>query len=202
MVIVFDIGGVLLDLDYDRAVKTFKTVAGFERIEEFLDKCHQRGIIHELEAGQISAEEFVEKARPYCKPGVTREMLEQCFRAFIGEMHPEKVRIIRDLYAKYDLYLLSNNNPLSMKACCDKITEAGLPVEKYFKKAFVSSEMKMMKPSAEFFNAAIADIGCPPSEILFLDDSQRNVDGALSVGINAKYCGGIDDFLAIFAGLI
>ena len=54
--------------------------------------------------------------------------------------------------------------------------------QKVFRNEFLSCRMKMMKPSREIFDAAAAEIGFPPEEILFVDDSQKNVDGALAAG--------------------
>ena len=53
--------------------------------------------------------------------------------------------------------------------------------------------MKMMKPSREIFDAVAAEIGLPPAEILFVDDSQKNVDGARAAGWQAAlYVQGTD----------
>lgn len=202
MVVVFDMGGVMIDLHFEKAVGAFREIAGFDRIEEFLDSCHQRGIFLGIESGEYTADEFVGKAREFCKPGVTREDIQRCFDAFLGDIHPEKVRIVQQLAKSYDLYILSNNNPFAMRTCAEKFAACGLPIEKYFKKAFLSYEMKMMKPAEEIYNAAIAGIGLPPSEILFLDDSPRNVEGARAAGIDARLCRSVDDFFTIFAGLI
>ena len=63
--------------------------------------------------------------------------------------------------------------------------EVGLDWQHVFRKEFISSRMKMLKPARESFDAAAAEIGLPPEEILFIDDSQRNVDGARAAGWQA-----------------
>ena len=76
---------------------------------------------------------------------------------------------------------------------CRNVSDFEMPEEcrahsdwqRVFKKEFISSRMKMLKPSREIFDAAAAEIGLPPEEILFIDDSQTNVDGALAAGWQA-----------------
>ena len=48
-------------------------------------------------------------------------------------------------------------------------------------------QAKTLKPSAEFYLAVMKEIGLAPEEMLFIDDSQKNVDGALAVGLPAVY---------------
>ena len=90
-------------------------------------------------------------------------------------------RLARD----YPLYCLSNNNEISVKRMHDIYEEVGLDWRRVFRKEFISSRMKMLKPAREIFDAAAAEIGLPPEEILFIDDSQRNVDGARAAGWQA-----------------
>lgn len=200
--IVFDIGGVLVDLNYNQALQSFRTKAGFENIEEFLDPWRQRGFFSDMEEGKLSEEEFTEECLKHCRPGTRPEVLEECLNDFIVGMNPRKAQIIKALYGKYELGLLSNNNPISMR-CCERLMQNnGIPMKQYFRKRFISSDMKMVKPEADIYLAAIAELGCRPEEILFVDDSQKNVDAALSLGINARLCRTDEDFFAIFAPMI
>ena len=65
--------------------------------------------------------------------------------------------------------------------------EAGFTMEGDFKKCYISYQMKMLKPSAEFYKAVIDDISLPAEEMLFIDDSQKNVDAANDAGLPAVY---------------
>lgn len=56
--IIFDMGGVLVDLDMDGCRNAFKSLLGYHKIDELLDPCHQKGIIGELEEGMLTADEF------------------------------------------------------------------------------------------------------------------------------------------------
>ena len=100
-------------------------------------------------------------------------------------MDPKKVTLLERLAERFDIYGLSNNNEISTARMHEIYEENGLDWQKVFKKEFISCRMKMMKPSREIFDAAAAEIGFPPGEILFVDDSLKNVDGARAAGWQA-----------------
>ena len=60
-------------------------------------------------------------------------------------------------------------------------------MESDFKKCYISYQMHMLKPSAEFYKAVIDDIALPAEEMLFIDDSQKNVDASIDAGLPAIY---------------
>ena len=180
--IVFDLGGVLIDLDYDSCVRAFLDILGFERIYELLDLYHQKGIYGDMEAGLITADEFRALILRESRPGCVPADVDRAMDGLLVGMDPKKVALLERLAEKYDIYGLSNNNEISTARMHAIYEENGLDWQKVFKKEFLSCRMKMMKPSRAIFDAAAAEIGFPPAEILFVDDSQKNVDGALAAG--------------------
>lgn len=183
--IFFDMGGVLLPLHLDKCIEAYRTIAGFKDIDKYLDPCHQRGFFLDMEAGRIGMEEYIAECLKHCLPGTTRETIIRCHDHFFGTPAPEDVALVKELGRKYDIFLLSNNNELSMTLHRPNFERAGLPLDKNFKKLFLSHEMKLLKPDPEIYRRAIAGSGYPADECLFIDDSQRNVDGALAVGMHA-----------------
>lgn len=191
--VVFDMGGVILDLDLERSIRSYKEKAGFERIGEFLNTTHQQGFIGEMEIGAIDEDGFVDKALPYCRPGTERETVLECFRDFLTGLNDEVLGFIRDIRPDYPLYILSNNNPVSRKVFERMMEEKGMCVREYFEKAFYSYELHLLKPGLEIYEYAIREIGFKPEEILFIDDSERNVEGARKAGIQTvRYTKGLD----------
>lgn len=183
--IVFDVGGVLVDLNMDRCLRAFREELGFARIAEVLDPCHQRGLFEDLEAGRITPDQFRAAILRESRPGAQPEEVDRCMFALLGGVKPESARAVLDVAARYPVYLLSNNNPITMPACLEQIRQAGVEPS-LFRDMFVSAEMKMLKPSAEFYLEAVRRMGVKPEEVVFIDDSQRNVDGARAVGIDAR----------------
>lgn len=200
--IVFDLGGVLIDLDFDRCVRSFREILGYERITEILDLWHQKGIYGDMEAGLITADEFRAEVLRESLPGCVPSDVDRAMAGLLVGMDPKKVPLLEELSRKYALYGLSNNNEISVRRMHDIYEENGLDWRRIFRKEFISSRMKMLKPSREIFDAAAAEIGLPPAEILFVDDSQTNVDGALAAGWQAVYYQQGTDLRACLSGYL
>ena len=183
--IVFDIGGVLIGLDLERGIRAFKEVLGYNRISELLDPSHQKGIYGDFEGGLLSADEFRAEVLKESRPGSKPEDVDRCVRQILLDIKPETAAAVRSVYGRYPLYLLSNNNPIGMPNCLELMEKAG--IGGLYEDMFISSEMKMLKPSPEFYREAVRRIGLPPEEILFIDDSLTNVEAARALGIDARW---------------
>ena len=198
--IVFDMGGVLIDLDPKACIRAFLDILGYERIKELIDPYHQKGVYGELEEGSISADEFRTAVLAESRPGCRPEDVDRCMDAMISGMEPYKADLLRELSQKYPLYLLSNNNEIARIRYHKILAELGLDWQSVFREEFCSFEMKMLKPDPAFFREAIRRIGLPPEEILFVDDSPVNVEAARAVGINAVMCPQGSDLRKVFEG--
>jgi len=191
--VVFDMGGVLLKLNIERCVRKFKEDAGFKDIEYYLDSYHQKGFIGDFEEGRINEEEFYAECLKHCAPGSTMETVLNCFVGLLAGLNDEMIDFIRSIRGKYDLYLLTNNNPISRREFDGLMDKTGLPSSIVFKKQFYSYELHMQKPSREIFIKVIDEIGCKPEEMLFIDDGKKNIDAASAFGIKTvQYVPGVD----------
>ena len=183
--IVFDIGGVLIGLDLARCIRAFEDILGFYRITELLDPYHQKGIYGEMEAGRITGEEFRTLVLADSRPGSKPSDVDRCMGALLTGMTQDTVDTVKELATRYPLYLLSNNNPIAMPIITGMFRENGLGPET-FKGQFISSEMRLLKPSREIYEATIEGIGLPAGEILFIDDNEANVMAAREAGLQAR----------------
>ena len=50
-------------------------------------------------------------------------------------------------------------------------------------KIYISADIHKIKPNRDFFEYIINDMKVKPEEILFLDDKQKNIDGAINCGL-------------------
>ena len=185
--IVFDMGGVIVRLDMDRCIGNFKELAGFEDIEEYLDRFHQKGFISDLEEGKTQPEEFYRECLKHSRPGTTLETVHYCFCSLLDGLEEDSLGLIRELRGRYDLYVLSNNNPISREYFRDMMKANGLDPAEVFKKEFYSYEMKMLKPAPEVFAHVIREVGVDPAEILFIDDALDNAEAAQAAGITTLW---------------
>ncbi len=185
--LIFDMGGVLVDLDIEDCKRAFKEYIGYHEIDNIIDACHQKGIYGDLEEGILSADEFRKIVLADSRPGALAEDVDRAMWHILVGIEPYKAEMLRKLSESYELYLLSNNNPVCLPRAKEIFSKAGIPLDSIFRKCFYSFEMKALKPSEKFYKAVIDEIGLPADQMLFIDDSQKNVDGAVAAGLPAAY---------------
>ncbi len=200
--VIFDMGGVLVDLDMQGCKDAFKRILGYTGIDALLDPCHQKGIIGDLEGGVLTEDEFRQAvlADSYgsCRP----EDVDKAFWHILAGIAPYKAELLVKMSQSYDLYMLSNNNGITMVRARQLFEEAGAPIDKVFGKCFLSYEMKALKPSEAFYKAVIGQIGLPADRLLFIDDSIPNVEGAIAAGLPAVHYTPGTDLSALLAEVL
>ena len=195
-------GGVLVDLDIEGCKNAYKQLLGYHRIDELIDPCHQKGIYGDLEEGTLSAEDFRAAVLAESNPGSRAELVDEAMWHILSGISPYKAELLNRLAESYDLYMLSNNNPVCMPRSRRLFEEAGAPLDKVFRKCFLSYEMKALKPSEAFYKAVVSEIGLPAEQMVFIDDSQKNVDGAIAAGLPAVYYEPGTDLSALMAEVL
>lgn len=185
--LIFDMGGVLVDLDIEDCKRAFKEYLGYYKIDEIIDPCHQKGIYGDLEEGKLTANEFREIVLEESRPGSLAEDVDRAMWHILVGIEPYKIDMLRKLAGRYDLYMLSNNNAVCLPRSRQLFADAGAPLEEIFRKCYFSFEMKALKPSEAFYKAVMEDIGIAPEDMLFIDDSMKNVEGAIQAGLPAVY---------------
>lgn len=181
--IVFDLGGVLVDLDHDQAVRRFEEI-GVTDAKQLLDPYEQKGIFLEVENGMITADEFCRKLRAHTGKDLTYEQIKYAWLGFITDTPQYKLDYLLELRKNYNVYLLSNTNPIIQEgwARTDSFTPAGRPIGAYFDKMYTSYEVGVTKPDRKIFDCMIDDSGLIPSETLFVDDGKSNIEMAHRLG--------------------
>ena len=195
-------GGVLVDLDIEGCKNAYKQLLGYHRIDELIDPCHQKGIYGDLEEGPLSAEDFRAAVLAESNPGSRAELVDEAMWHILSGISPYKAELLNRLAESYDLYMLSNNNPVCMPRSRRLFEEAGAPLDKVFRKCFLSYEMKALKPSEAFYKTVVSEIGLPAGQMVFIDDSQKNVDGAIAAGLPAVYYEPGTDLSALMAEVL
>lgn len=185
--LIFDMGGVLVDLDIEDCKRAFKEDLGYYRIDEIIDPCHQKGIYGDLEEGLISPEEFRNAVLDESRQGALPEDVDKAMWHILVGIEPYKAELLKRLSESYELYMLSNNNGICLPRSREIFADAGVPLDAIFRKCYFSFEMKALKPSEAFYKAVMEDIGLAKEDMLFIDDSQKNVDGALAAGLPAVF---------------
>ena len=196
--IVFDLGGVLVDLDFKAAINGLQK-AGFANVKEQLQTLHQGGIFQKFELGEMSADEFRTAIRENSTVELTDEEVDNLWNAMLLEIPREKLELILDLRGKYMVYLLSNTNSIHWDYVCkNAFNYRGFRVKDYFEATFLSYEMHLAKPDKAIFEKVLQDANLLPEETLFIDDSEANCKAAEEVGIHAHHYHIGDDLNKVF----
>jgi len=196
--IVFDLGGVLIDLDFKSAINGLQK-AGFTNVKEQLQAFDREGIFQKFELGEISADEFRASIRENSNVSLTDEEVDSLWNLMLLEIPREKLELILDLRSKYMVYLLSNTNSIHWDYVCkNAFNYRGFRVNDYFEKTFLSFEMHLAKPDKAIFEKMLEDANLLAEETLFIDDSEANCKAAEEVGIHAHHYHIGDDLSKIF----
>ena len=196
--IVFDLGGVLVDLDFKAAINGLQK-AGFANVKEQLQAFDRDGIFQKFELGEMTAEEFRTAIRENSSVELTDEEVDALWNAMLLEVPREKLELILHLRGKYMVYLLSNTNSIHWDYVCkNAFNYRGFRVKDYFEETFLSYEMHLAKPDKAIFEKVLQDANLLPEETLFIDDSEANCKAAEEVGIHAHHYHIGDDLSKIF----
>lgn len=193
--LLFDLGGVIMDLDRDRCVRAFERL-GMKDADDFLGVYGQKGAFLALESGKINADEFHRQVRPMIdRPEVSDEEIDNAFNEFLVGIPVTRLEALRALRKDYKIYLLSNTNPIMINSrIAEEFRKEGFEMADYFDGIFTSYEAGCCKPGKEIFDYTEREGHIKPDETLFFDDSQANVDAARSYGLNAVLVKPGDEF--------
>ena len=196
--IVFDLGGVLVDLDFKNAINGLQQ-AGFANVKEQLQAFDQDGIFQKFELGEINADEFRTAIRENSTVTLTDEEVDALWNSMLLEVPRKKLELILELRGKYMVYLLSNTNSIHWDYVCNNaFNYRGFRVNDYFEETFLSFEMHLAKPDKAIFVKVLHEANLLPEETLFIDDSEANCKAAEELGIHAHHYHIGDDLSKIF----
>ena len=196
--IVFDLGGVLVDLDFKAAINGLQK-AGFANVKEQLLAFDRNGIFQKFELGEMTADEFRSAIRENSTVKLTDEEVDNLWNLMLLEIPREKLELILELRSKYMVYLLSNTNAIHWDYVCkNAFNYRGFRMEDYFEETFLSFEMHLAKPDKAIFEKVLSEANLLPEETLFIDDSEANCKAAQEVGIHAHHYHVGDDLSKIF----
>lgn len=195
--LLFDLGGVILDLKREDCVRAFEAL-GMTDAANVFGEYSQTGVFLALEEGQIGVDEFHSKVKKDLPCGVTDEQIDEAFGCFLVGIPMARLDALMKLREKYNVYLLSNTNPIHINGRIKQyFCAGGKSMSDYFDGVVLSYEAKAAKPSIKIFEYAMSHLGIIPQETLFLDDSQKNLDAALTCGFGTALVKPGEEFVEV-----
>ena len=182
--IVFDLGGVILNIDYHKTAQAFNSL-GCENFDEIYSQKQQKGLFDEFETGQIPSQEFINEILRVLPLGIEPKEVVDAWNAMLLNLPQERIDRLESLSQTHRIFLLSNTNQIHEEAFTKIIqNENGIKSFNHlFEKVYFSHYIGMRKPNREVFDFVLRENGLNPSETLFIDDSPQHLVGAEKAGI-------------------
>ena len=196
--VVFDLGGVLINLDFDNCLNAFRK-AGFQDIEK--QACHftGKGFFSQFELGEISPEEFRKAIRKEVSEALSDHEIDDMWNLMLLDIPREKLDLLLKLREHYMVYLLSNTNRIHWDYACEQMfCYRGFRVNDFFEDIFLSFEMHKAKPEKDIYEQMMKEANILPEETFFIDDSAINCQAAISLGIQSYHYHIGEDLSSLF----
>jgi HAD superfamily hydrolase (TIGR01509 family) len=197
--IIFDLGGVLIDIDYQKTIDAFIQL-GMVDFKSIYSQSAQQKLFNDFETGQISSQYFINQLLPFLKKGTSPNKVVEAWNAMILNVPIQKIELLEKLKSHYPLFLLSNTNDLHVPVVRKewaKVTDK--PMESFFNTIYFSHELKQRKPHAEIFENVCEKEDLDPKTTLFIDDSIQHIEGASSVGLQTHHLKHSSDLYQLFS---
>jgi len=185
--IIFDLGGVLLNIDPRKTIEAFGQL-GMEQLIGDKGLTYDHDIFYLMEQGKVSPEEFRNGVRQLLKNEVSDQQIDEAWTAMLLDFPAVRVQLLRNLRNHFRIYLFSNTNAIHVAKYHSHFRELHqFEVSSLFDKDFYSNEIGFRKPSAESFQEIIRLSGVCAAETLFIDDSHDNTNAAANCGLKAYW---------------
>jgi len=182
--IIFDFGGVVLDIDPQITIKEFQKL-GFKEVAKTQSKEFIEDIIRKFERGIYTPEVFRKRLRAFLELDVNDQQLDDAWNALLYDIPAERIEILEQLKKNYKMLLLSNSNEIHYDLYVrDLQLRFGYrEFDELFHKAYFSFDLHLSKPDPEVFEFIMYQHDLDPSKTLFIDDNEMNIEAASKLGL-------------------
>jgi len=192
--IIFDLGGVILNLDYNLTVEAFKNL-GKENFDQLYTQSHQDKIFDRFETGEISAADFRNYMRGFYDKPISDEQIDQAWNVMLLDLPIHRIKLLEEIAKQKRIFLFSNTNEIhfdSFRKSIEKEYHNPSLLETIFEKTYYSHLAGKRKPNADAFHLILKTHGLNPNETLFIDDSIQHIEGASNIGIQTIHLVNMD----------
>lgn len=197
--IIFDLGGVLIDIDYQATTNGFRNL-GVADFELQYNQLQQESLFDSFEKGEISGQHFINKLMDIVPKGITPNQIVSAWNAMLGEFPLKKIELLKQVRETHQTFLLSNTNEIHMPIVYRNWKNvSNLTFNELFEKVYLSFEIGKRKPDVETFHWVIEENKLNPEKTLFIDDSPQHIEGAKKAGLNTHFYQTAREFYALFS---
>ncbi|SJZ62630.1 HAD family hydrolase [Sediminibacterium ginsengisoli] len=182
--IIFDLGGIFLNLDYTRTEKAFEAL-GIKDFRSMFAQHHSNPLFEDLETGKLSPEGFYNAFRQATGTVITDLEIRDAWNALLLDFTEERLLWLEEIGKKYRIFLFSNTNQIHADHFLNQFSQlnTGRHFNDYFIKAYYSQELGLRKPHVASYRKILELENLEPAETLFIDDTAVNIEGAKQAGL-------------------
>ncbi|AKD01826.1 HAD family phosphatase [Pontibacter korlensis] len=186
--IIFDLGGVIINLDYNKSIEELQKLCK-ENCNIAYSQKEQSHLFDLLETGNCSNEEFRNGLRETYGIDASDEAIDEAWNAMLLDIPQERIDLLLELGKKYRIFLLSNTNAIHLERFNQIVAHSfTIPsLDSLFEKTYYSHLVGKRKPDAHIFEQILAENSLDKSETLFIDDSIQHIESANKLGINTLH---------------
>lgn len=197
-IILFDLGGVLINIDYNSTSLGMKKL-GFLDFDKHYTQLAQINLFDQIETGKISQQAFINELKKHVNQDVTPNQLVHAWNEMIGEFPQNKVDLLEKLRGRR-VAMLSNTNAIHWNKVLHEWKKVSqVEMEEFFEKIFLSHEIQCRKPHVETFNYVCQRLKVLPENVLFIDDSPQHIKGANEAGLRTFFYEDESSFFQLFS---
>ncbi len=181
--IIFDFGGVVIDIDPQLTIKEFIKL-GFTNPEKTNSDEFTR-LIRKFERGILTPEVFRKRMKDFLGISVTDQQFDDAWNALLYDIPNERIEIIEQVKKNYQIFLLSNSNEIHYDLYVrDLQLRFGYrEFAELFHSAYFSFDLHLSKPDVEVYEFVICQHDLDPEKTLFIDDNPENIEAAQKTGL-------------------
>ena len=199
--IIFDLGGVILNIDYHQTEQAFIKL-GIRNFNELYSQFHANSFFKDFEKGKINPRSFISQLKTYA-PGISESNIINAWNAMLLDFPAGRIGFLQKLKNTYRIFLLSNTNAIHHGAFQKIDLDSKGTLDSCFEKVYYSHEIGLRKPDKEIFELVLSENDLLAEETLFVDDTLANIEAAVSVNLKTIYLKPperIEDILAELVG--
>lgn len=184
--IIFDLGGVILNIDYALSKQAFEKF-GVREFDKLYSQAVQNHLFDDLETGKITPGAFRDEIKKITPHKISDNDIDTAWNAMLLDLPVERIRVLEKLKFKYRLFLLSNTNEIHIHRFSEylQMNFGFKNMSHIFEREYLSYKVGLRKPDKKIFELVLKENTLIKSETFFIDDSIQHIEGARSVGINS-----------------
>ncbi len=186
--IIFDLGGVILNIDEQRTITEFARLSqqSPQEILATMQLPEHRMVLKQYETGKINTCQFRQQLSAFAKVQVPDEDFDLAWNMVLVDIPMPRIELLQKLKKSHRLFLLSNTNDLHWRHFTQMLANTSKlqGFEQLFNQTYYSFELDCRKPDPEIYRHVLQHAGLVAEQTIMFDDLQENLDGAASVGIH------------------